>query len=132
MANLTDLMVRSLDPTSNSETKVFNSSGNKANAVATAVIAAVAGKTSILDGFEITASGATAGTVANVTVTDGTWTLNYTFTFPTGAATGATPLIVNLPRPLVASAQNTAITITLPASGVGGTNAVVNARGRQI
>src|SRR5205823_410835 len=107
MANLTDLMVRSLDPTSASETKVFNSSGNKANAVATAVIAAVVGKTSILDGFEITAAGATAGSVVNVTVSDGTWTLNYTFVFPTGATTLATPLIVPLVRPLVASAPNT-------------------------
>jgi len=111
-------------------TAVGATSGNVANASAAATLPAVSGKTNFLTGFEITASGATAGLVVNATVTGlATGTQNYAFTFPAGVAVAALPLIVIFDNPIPASATNTAITVTLPASGAGGTNAAVNVHG---
>lgn len=108
---------------------VQNSSGQVANAIATATLAASVGKTTYLDGFEVTAAGATAALVVDVAVGGVSNALHYTFVFPAGATTAATPLIVELPQPIPASAPNTAITVTLPAGGAGNTNACVSAHG---
>lgn len=106
------------------------SSGNVANAAATASLAAVAGKRNWLTGFVLTASGSTAALVVNATVTglDG-GTLTFTFTFPAGADVAADPLIVTFPSPVPASAVNTAIAVSLPAGGAGNTNAAASAFG---
>lgn len=111
---------------------VNGASGNKANATATATLAGVAGKTTYITGFQCTAAGATAALAVSATVSDGTWTQTYAFVYPTGAAVQATPLIVTFPIPVPATAANTAITVTLPASGAGGTNAACNAQGYQL
>src|SRR5215475_14176429 len=106
------------------------SSGNVANATATASLAAVSGRTNYLEGFTVTAGGATAALDVNVTVTGlVTGTFNYSFVFPLGAGVGAVPLVVNFDPPIKASAANTAITVTLPAGGAGNTNAAVNING---
>ncbi len=108
-------------------------SGNKANLIAAATLPAAAGKTTWITGFEVTASGATAALPVTVTVTglQGV-NLSYTFTFPADPLAEAVPLIVQFPQPLPASAVNTAISVQLPASGAGGTNATVCAHGFQI
>lgn len=106
------------------------SSGNVANGSAAASLGAVAAKTNYITGFQVTASGATTALPVSVTVTgliSGTAT--YTFVFPAGVLVGATPLIVPFNRPVAASGTNTAITVTLPASGAGGTNAAVDVQG---
>lgn len=113
-------------------TPVHASSGNVANAAAVATLPGVAGKTTWLTSFEVTAAGATAALDVNVTVVAGATTLTYAFTFPIGAAVGAVPLVVVLPAPLSAGAPNTPITVTLPAGGAGNTNAAVNAHGFQL
>jgi len=106
------------------------SSGNVANATAAASLAAVSGRTNYLEGFTVTAGGATAALDVNVTVTGlVTGTFNYSFVFPLGAGVGAVPLVVNFDPPIKASAANTAITVTLPAGGAGNTNAAVNING---
>lgn len=105
-------------------------SGNVANASAAATLAAVSGKTNYITGFQVTAAGATAALAVNVTVTGlvgGTAT--HTFVFPIGATVSATPLIVTFDPPIPATGTNTAITVTLPASGAGGTNAAVDVQG---
>lgn len=109
---------------------VSASSGNQANAIATATLAGVAGHTTYLTGFEATASGATAALAVNLTVT-GTLggTLNYAFVFPIGVAVGAFPLTVEFEHPIPGSATGVSIAVSLPASGAGGTNAAVNAHG---
>lgn len=105
-------------------------SGNVANATAAASLAAVSGKTNYITGFQVTASGATGALVVNVTVTGViTGTMTYTFVFPAGATAAAAPLTVSFPRAVPASAANTAITVSCPASGTGGTNAAVNVQG---
>lgn len=106
------------------------SSGNVANATATATIPAVAGRTGYLTGFEVTGAGATAGSVVNLTVTGllgGTAT--YSVVVPTGVTTSITPLVVGVNPPLPASAVNTAIVVSVPAFGAGSTNAAVVAHG---
>ena len=111
-------------------TQVSASSGNVANATATAALPAVAGKTNYLTGFQCTATGATAALVVNVTVTGAIGgTLTYSFAFPAGVAIQATPLIVLFTPPLKASAANTAITLTIPAGGTGNTNAAADVQG---
>lgn len=113
-------------------TALHTTSGNVANGAAVATLGAVAGKTTYITGFEVTAAGATAALVVDVAVAGPANTLHYSFTFPAGATTGAAPLVVELPEPIPANAPNTAITVTLPASGAGGTNAAVNAHGYQL
>jgi hypothetical protein len=115
-------------------TQVVASSGNKAATSGTAVIAAVASKTSYITGFDVSGTGATATSIIAVTVADGTWTQTYELVVAAGvtAAAFSVPILsVNFPVPLAASAQNTAITVTLPSLGAGSTNACVNARGFQ-
>lgn len=109
---------------------VSASSGNVAAATATATIPAVAGKRTYISGFEVTASGATGALVVNVTVVGllgGTRT--YAFSAPAGVAVGATPLVVTFSPALQASADNTAIVVSMPTLGAGNTNACINATG---
>lgn len=105
-------------------------SGNVANASAVATLTPTATTTMYLAGFEITGSGATAGLPATVTVAGLLGgTRSYTYNFAIGALVGNTPLVVQFDPPLPASAVNTAIVVTCPASGVGGTNNTVVAHG---
>jgi len=116
-------------------TPVNSTSGNVANAQAQASIAAVAGKTSYLSGFSMSALGATAGSTVTLTIAGlagGSRTL--LVIVPAGVTTPVNPfpLIEKFDPPLAASAPNTAITVTLPALGAGNTNAMVNAEGFQL
>lgn len=117
----------------NTATPLTADSGNQANTVATATLAGASGVTTYISGFIITASGSTAATVVTVTITGViSGTLHLTFVSPAGATTAATPLVVTFPYPIPASAQNTAIAVSLPALGAGNTNATVNAFGFQL
>ena len=109
------------------------SSGNQANATAAATLAAQAGKTTYITGFEVTGTGATGVLVVTVTVTNTvSGTLSYTYVFVAGVTTANTPLIVQFSKAIPASAANTTIVVSCPASGLGGTNNVVNAHGYQL
>jgi hypothetical protein len=111
-------------------TPIVNSSANVGNASAVATLAAVAGRTTYITGFEITAGGATTGASVTATVVGILGgTLNYTFTVASGALVSSYPLIVTFDTPVPASAVNTAIVVTLPALGAGNTNATVVAHG---
>lgn len=110
-----------------------SSSGNKANANAVATLAAAAGQTTYISGFEATASGATAGLPVSLTVVGvAGGTMTYTFTAPAGVLVAAAPLQVQFRPPIPGSAVNTAIVVTLPALGSGNTNAAVVAHGFQL
>src|SRR5262249_31577165 len=52
-----------------SVTAVANSSGNVAAATATATLPAAAGKTTWIEGFDVTAAGATAASIVQMTIT---------------------------------------------------------------
>lgn len=114
-------------------TPITAASGNVANGSAVATLAAVSAKTTYITGFEITSSGATAGSVVSPTVTGTvTGTLTYTYAAPAGVLAMGTPLIVEFAKPIPASAVNTPIAVTLPALGLGNTNATVVAHGYQL
>ena len=114
-------------------TPIVISSANQANANAVATLPAVAGRTLYLTGFEATATGATAGLAVNVTVTGiNGGTLNYAFGAAVGATVTCSPLLINYNMAIPAADVNTAIVVTLPALGLGNTNAAVVAHGYYI
>lgn len=99
-----------------------------------ATLAAAAGATTYITGFQVTASGATAASVVQVTVGPlaGGTTLQYSFVFPAGAGVPANPLIVAFPEPIPASGPNTAISVSVPSGGAGNTNVSASAQGFQL
>lgn len=112
---------------------VAASSGNVANASAVATIAAVAGKTNYIDGFDVTGAGATAGGVGAVTVTGlAAGTLTYNLVVPTGATTSIIPLQVRFNKPLPASAAGVAIVVTAGAFGAGNTSSATVSYGFRV
>lgn len=112
-------------------TDINATSGQVANAAAVAAIPAAVGKTSFITGLELTSDGATAAAIVDVTVNLGGVTLHYAYTAVAGASTADNALILTFPRPLPATAANTAITVTCPALGAGNLNAAVNVHGYQ-
>jgi len=114
-------------------TPEIQSSGNVANATASAALPATAGVTNFIYGFDVYGTGATAASVVNCTVagTASTGTPTFAQAVPAGATTAITPTLVRFPEPLPASAVNTAITVSCPAFGSGNTNASVNVYGFQ-
>ncbi len=105
-------------------------SANVANASGVATLTGTATTTVYISGFQVTGAGATAGSAATVTVAGLLGgTRSFTYAFATGAVIANTPLNVRFSPPLPASAVNTAIVVTCPASGTGGTNNTVNAQG---
>lgn len=113
-----------------SQTPLVAGSGNVANAAAAATLTGTATTTVYISGFEVTGAGATAGLPVTVTVTGLLGgARSYTYTFAVGATLPNQPLIVAFDPPLPASAVNTAIVVSCPASGVGGTNNTTVAHG---
>lgn len=111
----------------------IDSSGNMANSPGTAVVSAVANKLSFITGFSVGSGGATAASLLDVTVSDGsTFTLHFPYAIPAGVTLAAPLLVVTFPVPIPAGAKQTAITVTCPAAGAGNTLAAVNAFGFQI
>lgn len=111
-------------------TPLIAGSGNVANASAAATLTPAATTTAYISGFTVTGSGATAGAAVTVTVAGLLGgTRSFTYVFATGVAVSNQPLVVNFYPALPASAVNTAIVVTCPASGAGGTNNTVVAYG---
>lgn len=108
-------------------------SGNVANASAVATLAGAASLTTYITGFQVTGGGATAASLAAVTVTG---LIGGTATYIVGVVAGATapntPLVVTFNPPIPASAANTAIVVTAPALGAGNTNSAVVAHGYRV
>jgi hypothetical protein len=113
-----------------SSTPLIAGSGNVANSSAVATLTGTATTTVYISGFSVTGSGATAGLPVQVTVAGllGGSRI-FTYSFVAGVLVGNTPLVVAFNPPLPASAVNTAISVTCPASGAGGTNNTVVAQG---
>jgi hypothetical protein len=111
-------------------TVIIAGSGNVANASAVATLTPSTTTTAFITGFEVTGSGATAGLPVTVTVAGLLGgTKSYTYAFAVGALLPNQPLVVQFAPPLPASAVNTAIVVTCPASGAGGTNNTVVSHG---
>jgi len=113
-------------------TQITASSGNVAAATATATLAAVAGKTTFICGFQATAGGATAAAVVTGTITNIiTGTMSWTYGANTGAGVPTAPLVVPFNPCVPANAVNTTIVVSMPSLGAGNTNATVSAWGYQ-
>mgnify|MGYP001565857022 CR=1 FL=1 len=111
-------------------TPLIAGSGAVANASAVATLTGTPTTTVYLSGFTISGSGATTALPVSVTVAGllGGSQI-YAYNFALGATIGNTPLVVAFNPPLPASAINTAISVTCPASGTGGTKNTVVATG---
>lgn len=107
-------------------------SGDVAAATAAATLPAATGKTTYIAGFSVVGSGATAASVVDVTVTDGTWTLTYPLAVVAGATLQNTPLVMTFDPPLPASAADTGITVSCPSLGSGNAHNCTNAQGYQL
>ena len=119
--------------TATQATPITAASGNVANNVATATLAAAAGKTTYICGFSITSTGSTAAAVVSPTVTNTiTGTLTFTYASVAGATLANQPLIIPFNPCVPANAVNTTIPVSVPALGTGNTNTTVNAWGFQL
>ena len=113
--------------------QLTSSSGNVSNATATATLAGAAGKTTYIQGFIVTGSGATLGLPVTVTITGVTGgTLHFVYCAAVGILAGNTPLVISFAAPISASAENTTISVSCPSMGLGNTNNAVVAYGFQI
>jgi hypothetical protein len=113
---------------------IAGGSTNTGNAQVVATLAAAAGKTNYLEGFDIGGGGATAASVIEVVVAGlAGGSIKFEVPIAAGVTAGAIPLTgvysVRFPSPIPASGLNTAITVTVPAMGSGNTNAHVTAYG---
>lgn len=114
-------------------TPLNSSSGNKSNQAATASLPATAGKTNFVTGFEITSGGAVTALLAVATLTGLVGgQLDYVIGVLAGAVLLNQPLVVVFNPPLPASGVNVAINLTVPALGIGNTNAAATIRGFQM
>ena len=95
-------------------------------------LAATAGKRTYISGFLVGGLGATAASVIAVTVSGIGVTMTFRFDVPIGAVVNSTRLLVTLPRPIPASADNTAIVVNVPSFGAGNTAADASAWGFSI
>jgi hypothetical protein len=111
-------------------TQVNASASTGGNTPISASLPAVLGKTNYITGFEITGSGATLAASVLATVTG---VLGGTLTYVAGVVSGILaanpPIIVQFARPVQAAAANQAVTLTLPALGLGNNGAAVNLHG---
>jgi hypothetical protein len=118
-----------------SPTPVQNSSADVAAATATATLPAAAGKTTYIEGFDLTGGGATAASIVAGTITGlAGGTMNFDVAVAAGVAAAVTPqgpLSVRFPTPIPASALNTAIVVSVPSLGSGNAHAVLTAYGFQ-
>lgn len=114
-------------------TPISCSSGDVSNAIASCTLAAAPfGHTTYIDWWACGVSGSTSGSVVDLTVTGvagGTQT--WPQSFPTGA-TNYSGFGYNYAPPLPASAQGTAIVVSLPAGGGGSAHASCSAGGFQL
>jgi hypothetical protein len=114
-------------------TQITATSGDVAASAAVATLAGTSGKTTYINGFQCSSTGATGAAAVDLVVSG---TISGSLTYIATAVAGATlvnaPINVNFPYPIQASAPNTAIVVTLPSLGTGNLHAVCNAQGFQL
>lgn len=109
------------------------SSGNVANAAVACTLAASAGKTTYVTGLVMSSNGATAALGVTCTITGAiTGTISFTYVYPAIASITNQPLVIAFPTPVPASAANTTLAGSCPASGAGGTIAAFSMFGFQL
>jgi hypothetical protein len=118
--------------TGHAGTIVLDSATGAGGAPTVATLPASTLLTTYVTGFSVTGLGATAASPITVTVSDGTWTLNYAVAIPAGIHTSIEPLVIAFEPPIPASAVNTPIVVTAPDFGAGCALNAVAAQGFQL
>ncbi len=95
-------------------------------------LAGAAGKRTYISGFYVDGLGATAAATITVTITGLANTLSFNVSIPAGATVALTALRFAFPRPIPASADNTAIVVNVATFGAGNTQALAGAYGFQL
>lgn len=114
-------------------TALHNSSGNVAAATAQAILGNAAGLTTYITGMQFTATGATATSVVNGTITGLLGgTLTFTVAVPASVTQTIEPVMLQFNPPFPASAVNTSIVASVPTLGAGNTNATISAWGYRV
>lgn len=108
---------------SNPATAMVSEVGAGAGQAVSVALPAVAGKTTICKGLVISAAGSLNAEWGLVTLSDGTWTLNFQYA-QTNGGNGSDTFGISFGDGLQASAQDTAITLSCPAIASGGTVAL--------
>lgn len=104
-----------------------------ANSSAAATLAAAVGKRTYVTGIQVTAGGATANILAGAVLSGVLGgSIGYVVSVPAGVGLDTRPIIVSFSPPLPASADNTAIVLTLGALGAGNTSSSVAIQGFQL
>lgn len=97
--------------------------GTGAGLAVSVALPAVAGKSTICKGLTITAAGSLNAEWGTVTLTDGTWTLQFQFA-QTNGGNGSDMFGLSFGDGLLATNADTAITLSCPAIASGGTVAL--------
>jgi hypothetical protein len=99
---------------------------------AVATLTGTSGKTTYICGFQVNGLGLTTGATVNVAVASvvGGNTLNFAYTFPTGATVVATPVSQTFTPCIPANVAGTNLTVTVP-GGAGNTSTNITAWGYQ-
>lgn len=105
--------------------QVVADSQTAAAAVATATLAAVAGKRNYVTGLCVSGLGATAATGVEATLTGLGTTLKFVVPVVAGVGLGNTPVVLLFGDGIPASADNTAIVLSVPSYGSGNTKSDV-------
>jgi hypothetical protein len=113
------------------QTRIFTfSSGNVANAAATATFPAKPGVLNLLCGFSFTSTGSTAAQVVLMTITGlNGGTATYVYASQAGVTLNNPVLTEDFTPCVPATGPNVAIVVSMPALGSGNTNAALTAMG---
>lgn len=102
-----------------------------ANAAVVATMPAVPGWVNVIQGYDITGTGATAAALVDITISGLAVAVSHKAAVPAGV-TVLTERNVRFPRGLQATGANTAVSVTLPALGLGSLSATVNVYGYRV
>lgn len=113
-------------------TPVGATSGTVANATASASLPAAVGKRTYVTSLQITGSGATAAGIATASLGALGGPYSYSLGVVAGASLANPAFVLNFNPPLPATADNTAITLAIPALGAGNVASQVSLQGFQL
>jgi len=107
-----------------------NNTTNAGNASLSATMSAEVGRTNFCSQITFSTSGATAGSVIDVSLTNVIGgTMHFAYNVPTGATTAGAIVVIPFNPPIPATGTNTIINLTVPANGAGGVQQTATIQG---
>lgn len=102
-----------------------------ANASVVATMPAVPGWVNVIQGYDVTGTGATAAALVDITISGLPSAISHKAVVPAGV-TALAERNVRFPNGIQATAANLAVAVTLPALGLGSLSATVNVYGYRV